>query len=127
MEFKEAISQGFKKYVTFTGQARRSEYWFFILFYTLCSIAATIVDVAVGFGTSGLLGGLVALGFLIPSIRAGVRRLHDIDRTGWWMLIVLIPLIGPIVLLVFLVTNGTDGPNRFGADPKGPGSVVEEF
>ena len=127
MGFGEAIAQGFKKYATFTDRARRSEYWFFTLFYVLCSFAATIVDVSIGLSESGLLGSLVGLVFLIPLISMGVRRLHDIDRSGWWMLIALLPLIGPIVLIVFFVTNGTDGPNRFGADPKGLGSVVEEF
>ncbi|MDT7577550.1 MAG: hypothetical protein QOH17_3883, partial [Pseudonocardiales bacterium] len=66
----------------------------------------------------GLLGGLYSLAVLLPSLAVGVRRLHDTDRSGWWLLIGLIPIIGGIVLLVFFVLEGTRGPNRFGADPK---------
>lgn len=127
MGFAEAIAQGFRKYVTFTGRARRSEYWYFMLFYMLCVIAAAVIEGATGLSETGLLGGLIALVFLLPTITMGVRRLHDIDRTGWWMLIAFLPIVGPIVLLVFFVKNGTDGANTFGQDPKGPGSVVEEF
>ncbi len=71
--------------------------------------------------------GAFTLAVFLPSLAVSVRRLHDIDRSGWWTLLILIPLVGYIVLLVFFVKIGTDGPNRFGTDPKGLGSVVEEF
>jgi uncharacterized membrane protein YhaH (DUF805 family) len=72
----------------------------------------------------GLLGGIYGLAIIIPSIAVSVRRLHDIDRTGWWVLISLVPVIGTIVLLVFAVLDGTPGENRFGPNPKASGKVV---
>lgn len=111
-----------KKYAVFEGRARRKEYWFFALFNILISLGLGMIDAATGTfsaeGGVGLLGGLYALAVLVPAIAVSVRRLHDTDRSGWWVLIVLIPLIGPIVLLVFMALDGTPGDNRFGADPK---------
>lgn len=111
-----------KKYATFSGRAQRSEYWYFILFYFLITLALALVDGMTGsLGSSsgyGLLSGLFSLGMLLPSIAVGVRRLHDTDRTGWWLLLAFIPLIGSIVLLVFFVQDSTPGDNRFGANPK---------
>lgn len=111
-----------KKYATFSGRAQRSEYWYFILFYVLITLALSAVDWLTGsFSTAsgyGLFTGLFGLAMFIPSIAVGVRRLHDTDRTGWWLLIAVIPLIGSIVLLVFFVQDGTANDNRFGANPK---------
>jgi uncharacterized membrane protein YhaH (DUF805 family) len=111
-----------KKYATFSGRAQRSEYWYFILFYILISIALGMVDWMTGSINAtagyGLLTGLFGLAVFIPSIAVGVRRLHDTDRTGWWLLIAVIPLIGSIVLLVFFVQDSTAGDNRFGPNPK---------
>lgn len=111
-----------KKYAVFTGRARRKEYWMFFLFNLIVSVVLAVVDSFTGtFSESlgiGLLGGLYALGVLLPSIGVSIRRLHDTDRSGWWLLIGLIPLIGAIVLLVFMVLDGTPGPNRFGPNPK---------
>lgn len=111
-----------KKYADFTGRARRKEYWMFVLLSFGIYIAASILDSIAGM--SGLVGGVygpimvaAALGLLIPSIAVGVRRLHDTDRSGWWLLIALVPIIGSIVLLVFMVLEGTRGSNRFGPDP----------
>jgi len=106
--FKTCLTE---KYITFEGRASRSEYWYFVLFMILCYVAASIID-----GVLGLfvLYPLTVLAFLIPSIAAGVRRLHDTDKSGWWMLISLIPLVGFIVLIVLLCLRGTDGENRFG-------------
>jgi uncharacterized membrane protein YhaH (DUF805 family) len=129
-----------KQYVDFSGRARRTEYWMFTLFNAIIEIVLGFVDRALGFGSFssntsggvafsasvGLLGGLYALAVLLPSLGVSVRRLHDTDRSGWWLLIGLIPFIGGIVLLVFFVLAGTRGPNRHGPDPKaaaaaGPG------
>lgn len=116
--FVEAL----KKYAVFRGRSRRKEYWYFVLFSVIISIALSIVDTIIGtgstFGSTGLLAGIFALALLIPSISVSVRRLHDINRTGWWVLISFIPLIGAIVLLVFAVQDGTTGSNRYGSDPK---------
>jgi len=107
-----------KRYAEFSGRSQRSEYWFFILFYVLIAIALVFVDVGIGASTGyGLLSGIFALGMFIPSLAVTIRRLHDTDRSGWWILIGFIPLIGTIVMLVFMVLDST-GPNRFGPNPK---------
>lgn len=111
-----------KKYADFTGRARRKEYWMFVLLTFGLYIGAAILDSVAGM--SGTVGGAygpimvaVALGLLIPSIAVAIRRLHDTDRSGWWLLIALVPIIGSIVLLVFMILEGTRGSNRFGPDP----------
>lgn len=121
MNMIEAVKSVFSNYATFSGRARRAEYWWFILFSLIVSLVLGFVDgftgMMMGAGDMGVLSTIWSLGALIPSIAVGVRRLHDIDRTGWWLLIWLIPIIGWIVLIVFAATRGTNGPNRFGADP----------
>lgn len=111
-----------KKYTVFEGRAQRKEYWFFILFNILISLGLGMIDAVTGtlnpHSGVGLLGGLYALAVLVPAIAVSVRRLHDTDRSGWWVLIALIPVIGPIVLLVFMALDGTPGDNRFGQNPK---------
>ena len=94
MTFQESITTCFKKYADFSGRASRSEYWWFILFYFLASAACSMV--------SQTLGGLFSLAVLLPSLAAASRRLHDTNRSGWWQFIVLVPLIGMIVIIVFL-------------------------
>ena len=106
-----------KKYAEFSGRARRKEFWMFVLFNFLVSIAVGIVDGILG--TNGALGGLYSLAVLIPSLAVAARRLHDTDRSGWWQLIGFIPLIGWIILLVFLCSDSKPGENRFGPNPKG--------
>ncbi|SFU03605.1 DUF805 domain-containing protein [Sedimentitalea nanhaiensis] len=115
MDFKTSVRTCFNKYATFSGRAVRPEYWWFALFLLLCSLAVNIVDYSI-FGDSTLqpLSLLFSLAVFLPSIAVGVRRLHDIDRTGWWMLIGLLPIIGFLVLLYFFVQRGTAGPNRYG-------------
>ncbi len=112
-----------KKYATFEGRARRKEYWFFVLFNVLAIIVLEILDVVLGTFSQetgfGLLSGLYAIAVLLPSLAVTVRRLHDTDRSGWWILINFIPLIGAIVLLIFTLLDGTPGSNRFGPNPKG--------
>jgi uncharacterized membrane protein YhaH (DUF805 family) len=111
--------QALKKYADFSGRARRKEYWFFFLFNLIASIVLSGVDMAIG--TGGVLSGIYGLAVLIPSIACGVRRMHDIDRTGWWLLIAFVPLIGAIVLIVFALLPGTAGDNKYGPDPKAAG------
>jgi len=111
-----------QKYADFAGRAPRAEYWWFYLLYLVALIVAMIVDSIIGsrlFLSYGLASTLVGLGFLVPMLAAGIRRLHDTDHSGWWLLIGLVPLIGVIVLLIFFVSGGTAGPNRFGEDPYG--------
>jgi len=127
MGFGEAIASGFRNYVTFSGRAQRSAYWWWALFVFLSNLALSFIDSAL-FGTVpetgqsvSILGAIFALATFLPSLAVGARRLHDIDRTAWWLLIGLVPIIGFIVLLVFFVQRGTEGPNRFGPDPLGGG------
>ncbi|MFP5462628.1 MAG: DUF805 domain-containing protein [Gammaproteobacteria bacterium] len=111
-----------RKYATFSGRARRSEYWFFFLFYLLIAIGLALVDALLGTGGDGegpgLFSGLFMLAMLLPSLAVGVRRLHDIGRTGWWLLVSLVPLIGAIVLLVFALRDSDPGENAYGPNPK---------
>ena len=111
-----------RKYAVFSGRARRKEFWYFTLFNVLINFGLDFVDAFVGTFNHeigvGLLGGLYALAVLIPGIAVTVRRLHDTGRTGWWFLIVLIPIIGLIVLLIFMVLDSTPGTNEYGDNPK---------
>ena len=127
----------YRRYARFSGRSRRKEYWLFILLVAIGSFVFSALDAALGLGGSatgvadtshgfnygfalngGLLAGVWSLFNLIPSLSVAVRRLHDTGRTGWWLLIVLVPLIGAIVLFVFMCLDGERGPNRFGPDPK---------
>lgn len=122
MGFGEAISSGLSKYATFRGRARRSEFWFFYLFYFLVVVAGAIVDAVVG--TDPFFYAITALGLFLPNLAASVRRLHDIDKSGWFFLIGLIPLVGGILLIVWWAKEGTRGPNQYGPDPKGGAEQV---
>lgn len=109
-----------RRYAEFTGRSRRKEYWMFYLGYIIVLIVATILDNILGLagmlGPYGLFASLVILAVIVPGIACGVRRMHDTDHSGWWLLV-------PIVNLVFACTDGTRGPNRFGEDPKGAGGA----
>ena len=130
MTFTEAVRSVLSKYATFSGRAPRSEYWWWVLFYFLLILAVGIIDGAViapmlGFEAFSEDGGqpltlLVSLAVLLPGLAVGARRLHDIDRTAWWLLLWLVPVIGFIVLIYWFIQRGTDGPNRFGDAPIPP-------
>ena len=111
-----------KKYAVFTGRARRKEYWYFVLFNVIISIILAFVDEMTGsfsaeFGM-GLLGGIYSLAVFIPGLAVSVRRLHDTSRSGWWLLIIFIPVIGAIAILIFMVQDSKRGANQYGANPK---------
>lgn len=112
-----------RKYATFTGRARRKEFWFFELFVLLIALVLSLSDRMLGLlddeSGVGVLSGVFYLAMFIPSLAVSVRRLHDTDRSGWWALLYFLPLLGFLILLVFFVLDGTSGPNRFGEDPKG--------
>ena len=113
----EAFRRFWSNYVAFSGRSNRGEYWWATLANVLISIALAVLDAmifGVGPDSVGVLGGLFGLAALLPGLAIGVRRLHDIDRTGWWLLIGLVPLVGAIVLIVFFATRGENAPNRFG-------------
>ena len=117
MGFADSITSGFNKYVTFSGRAARSEYWYWTLFTIIASVVAGIIDEIIFIGID-IVGTLVSLGLLLPSVAVGVRRLHDIERSGWWLLISLTG-IGLVLLIYWDCVKGTTGPNRFGPDPLG--------
>jgi uncharacterized membrane protein YhaH (DUF805 family) len=116
MSFSEAIRDGFDHYVNFEGRASRAAFWWWVLFAILVSIAANIIDAIIGAPIFSL---LAALGLFLPGLSVAIRRLHDTNRSGWWYLIGLIPLIGFIVLLIFFLEQGTPGPNDYGPPPEG--------
>ena len=117
MGFGGAIKTCFYKYADFKGRARRPEYWWWTLFNVLLSIPLTVLDLVIeGANGRGTVSNLVSLGLLLPGLAVGARRLHDTDRSGWWQLLWFIPLIGWIIIIVFLCQRGTQGPNRFGPD-----------
>lgn len=117
MNFTTAVSTCLRNYVGFSGRARRSEYWYFYLFTIGVAVVAAILDAVIVPGSqSQPIETVTSLALLLPSIAVGVRRLHDIDRTGWWLLIVF-TIIGIFVLLYWACVKGTDGANRFGSDP----------
>jgi uncharacterized membrane protein YhaH (DUF805 family) len=121
MNFGEAITAGFRNYVNFSGRAYRSEYWYWVLFTLLVGMVTGILDMAMfPDSETGPLNMTAAVVILLPSIAIGVRRLHDIDRTGWWYLICF-TIIGIIVLIYWACQPGTPGPNRFGPNPMGQG------
>ena len=113
MNFSQAISSAFSNYVNFSDRACRSEYWYWFLCVVLGQLVALIVDSVIGIQ---LTIGIFSLVVLLPGIAVGVRRLHDLDRSGWWLLLGFVPLVG-IILIVWFCMRGTPGPNRFGPDP----------
>jgi len=143
MDFWQAVRSGFANYVTFSGRAVRSEYWYWVLFVSIVALAATLLDLAIVHHRHGPFEGLWTLVTFLPGLAIAVRRLHDIDRSGWWMLlpvsvvgifvvtlliyavtgafVFIIPILAVIGLIVILFywfcQPGTPGPNRFGPDP----------
>lgn len=112
-----------KKYAVFDGRARRTELWMFFLFHLIAMVALTFVDRMLGLGNPdagyGLLSGLYQLAVLLPAIGVSIRRLHDTGRSGWWLLIGLVPCLGALVLIFFYIQDSVPGPNEYGPNPKG--------
>ena len=111
-----------KNYVGFSGRARRKEYWMFVLFNVIFAVVAMILDNVLGLASKelgyGPIYGIDALAMILPSLAVAARRLHDIGKSGWWLLIALIPIVGAIMLIIWDVREGERGDNRFGPDPK---------
>ena len=116
--------QVLKKYAVFSGRARRKEYWMFVLFNIIFTVIAAIIDALIG--SPYIIYALYCLAMIIPAIAVAARRLHDTDRSGWWILICLVPIVGAIILIIFLVLDSQPGENRFGANPKAPASQGQE-
>lgn len=118
-----------KQYADFSGRARRKEYWMFVLFNIIFSLIASLIDKAIGIDFSdgygyGIVTVIYALIVFIPGLALTVRRLHDINKSGWMIFISLIPLIGGIWMLVLVCTEGTRGDNQYGPDPKTEGVAM---
>lgn len=111
-----------KNYVNFQGRARRKAFWMFALFNIIAIVALTFVESLIGLrgeGGYGILSGIYSLAVILPALGLAVRRLHDTGRSGWWILISLVPLIGGIILIVFYAQNSQPGTNQYGPNPKG--------
>ena len=115
VSFTQAIKMALDKYCCFTGRASRSEYWWWVLFTFVISV---IVGAVFGDGTAGkIVSSLVGLAFLLPGLGLSVRRLHDTGKSGWWILIGLIPLVGAIILLIFFIKDSDPATNAYGPVP----------
>jgi uncharacterized membrane protein YhaH (DUF805 family) len=128
MSFQDAVRTCLQKYVDFSGRARRSELWFFVLFNVIVSVVASIIDSILGTRSGsgyGVVQGLAGLALLLPNLAVGARRLHDTGRSAWWLLIGLVPLVGAIVLIVFYVQD-SQGDNQYGPSPKALGGAYPE-
>jgi uncharacterized membrane protein YhaH (DUF805 family) len=119
MDFGQAIASGFRGYARFSGRSSRSEYWFWVLFVVIVGGIAAVLDAFLFPGSVyvGLIRLVWTLAVFLPGIAVSVRRLHDINKSGWWYLLILIPLVGWIILIVWACRSGDEGDNRFGANP----------
>lgn len=127
MAFLDAIKTSLRKYVDFSGRATRAEFWYFVLFNLIVTLIAAGLDNALGLAQQGggILTSLVGLALLLPGLAVSVRRLHDIDRSGWWILLGLVPLLGGLFLIfAFYLKTSTAGDNRFGPTPLATESVA---
>jgi uncharacterized membrane protein YhaH (DUF805 family) len=127
MSFGTALRAFWSNYRNFKGRARRSEYWFIQLFLVATNLAAAVIDLAlmdgdvdrfIANGGGGIVGLIWILATIVPALAVLIRRLHDTNRSGWWALIGFVPIIGTIAILIFTVTDSTQGENRYGASPK---------
>ncbi len=127
MSFGAALKSFWSNYATFTGRARRSEYWFIQLFLVLTNVAAGLIDLAlmggdidrfIANGGGGIVGLVWIVVTIVPALAVLARRLHDTNKTAWWLLIGLVPVAGGIVLLVFALIDSDPGDNRYGPSPK---------
>ncbi|BAS68205.1 DUF805 domain-containing protein [Bathymodiolus septemdierum thioautotrophic gill symbiont] len=106
-----------KKYTVFNGRATRSEYWYFTLFNIIATIICSILDAVIGSGL-GIIGLIYALAVLLPYIGVMIRRLHDINRSGWWQLIAIVPILGWILIIIWTTKDSDEEANQYGENPK---------
>ena len=125
MGFVDAVKSFFSRYVDFAGRSSRSEYWWVVLASMIVNYLIILpIQLMVSEGLGLALSVIFSLAVIIPTIALAVRRLHDTDKSGWWYLLVFIPILGWIALIVFFATAGTKGANRFGSDPLGSDAAV---
>jgi len=118
MGFVDATKSFFSRYTDFSGRSSRSEYWWAFLAIMIGYVVIGVISALMGETIGSILIGIAVIAILIPSIAIAIRRLHDTDRSGWWYLLSLVPIVS-LVLLIFYCQKGTSGPNRFGPDPLG--------
>jgi len=116
--FVGALKDGLSRYVDFKTRSTRSQFWWWVLWSMLINLVSGVLDISLGMGEPGPINMLTSLAMFLPTLALSIRRLHDIGRSGWWYLIVLIPLIGWIVLIVFFCTKTQEETNRWGAPPR---------
>lgn len=119
MSLKEAVTSVFSKYAAFSGRARRSEYWYFVLFEIIVGLILGVVGLLIGESAVKVIDGLWSLAILVPTLALTWRRLHDIGKSGGWFFISLVPLVGEILLLVWMCRDSQPGSNQYGPNPKG--------
>lgn len=127
MSFKQAVSSVFHNYANFSGRARRSEYWYFVLFNLIVGVVLGIIDTMLGEDTLlvSVISGVFSLAVLVPSLAVCWRRLHDIGKAGAWWFLVFVPLVGAIILVIWFAKDTQPGENQYGPDPKNPNTGVE--
>jgi uncharacterized membrane protein YhaH (DUF805 family) len=133
MGFVDAIKSGFRNRINFSGRATRSEFWFWTLFVVLYSVVLMVAFLALNLDVDKALNPFIVVCLLIlvsvvPGIALTVRRLHDLGRSGWTGLVLVVPFLGQVIFVVWMCTRGTQGPNRFGGDPleAGPSGIVAQ-
>jgi len=121
MDYFDYYLDAFRKFADFSGRATRSQYWFFVLFNFIISLVLGFIDSIFGLYSDGMgfLSAIYGLVVLIPALALSVRRLHDTNRSGWWLLVLFIPIVGIFVFLYFMIQDSTPGANRYGPNPKG--------
>ncbi|MDC7292291.1 MULTISPECIES: DUF805 domain-containing protein [unclassified Butyrivibrio] len=123
MSFVDAIKSVFSQYANFSGRARRSEYWYYVLCYAIISIVINLLSQASS--VFAIVGTVVGLALICPTLAVEIRRLHDIGKSGWYLLFNLIPLVGAIILLVWFCKDSEPGDNMYGPNPKGIGGFQQ--
>ncbi len=124
MSFQDAVRVCLSKYADFQGRARRSEYWWFVVFTAVVTTIGSVLDalVGTGYGSYGLIEGVAALALLLPSLAVGARRLHDVGRSGWLLLLLIIPVLGALFLVIAFFIRDSQPENRYGPSPKPAGA-----
>ena len=123
MSFVDAIKSVFSQYANFSGRARRSEYWYYVLCYAIISIVINLLSQASS--VFAIIGTVVGLALICPTVAVEIRRLHDIGKSGWYLLFNLIPLVGAIILIVWFCKDSEPGDNMYGPNPKGIGGFQQ--
>ncbi len=119
MSFMDAVKSCFSQYVGFKGRARRSEYWYFCLFEIVVDVVLSVLMSVTGARIFGILSGIFGLACLLPGLAVAIRRMHDIGKSGWFILCGLIPVVGFILLIVWAAKDSAPGENQYGPNPKG--------